>query len=428
MVDFKRLGAFFLIIVITAATIVWTSPEIVRNIKLGLDLKGGFEILYEVSPLEEDQEITTDTLRETAFSLEKRANVTKVSEPEIIPEGTDRIRVRLAGVEDQEQVRSIMKKPAELTFRSSDGCEDPLDYCKVELKGSDFKEGGASQDYDPNTNAPIVSIELKDADKFYEVTERLSSADLMSEGRNTLAIYLDEERLSAPSVNYPISGGNAIISGSYSINEAKELAGIINAGSLPVNLTEIYTQSVGASLGQLSLDKTVKAGLMASVLILLFMIVFYRFPGMIASVTLITYTWLLLLVFYWMKATLTLPGIAAFVLGIGMAVDANIITYERIKEEIRSGKTILSSLRAGSRNSFRTIFDANSTTIIAGVVLYYLGTGAIQGFALTLIFSILVSIVTNVFFSRLLLYLVIRSKWISKPSWFGVKEAEISEL
>jgi len=145
-------------------------------------------------------------------------------------------------------------------------------------------------------------------------------------------------------------------------------------------------------------------------------------------VSLVFYSWVLLALFKWMNVTMTLPGIAAFVLGIGMAVDANIITYERIKEEIRSGKSILSSLRAGSRTSFTTILDANLTTILAAFVLYFVGTGAIQGFSITLIFSILVSFITNVFLSRLLLFLLIRSKVLNKPGYFGVKEAEIRAL
>jgi preprotein translocase subunit SecD len=421
----NRLLVFGMIVIISIATIIWTSPDIARDIKLGLDLKGGFEILYEAKPLAEGQVITKETLREAAYSLERRADATGTKEPEILPEGDDRIRVRLAGVADQEQVREIMKKPANLTFRSRIGCEETTDYCTEEMNGFDFVEGGARLDYDPNTNAPIVSIEVKDPNKFFEVTRKLSAEPYP---RNILAIYLDDTPISEPTVQQPISGGNAIISGNFTTDEAKELAGIINAGALPVQLDEIYIQSVGATLGQLSLEQTVKAGVIGSILILLFMAGYYRLPGLVASFTIITYIWLLLYVFIWMEATLTLPGIAAFVLGIGMAVDANIITYERIKEEIRSGKTLLSSLKAGSRNSFRTIIDANVTTILAGIVLYYVGTGAIQGFALSLIFSILVSVLTNVFFSRLLLYLIITSRIFNKPSYYGVKEAEIREL
>ena len=243
-----------------------------------------------------------------------------------------------------------------------------------------------------------------------------------------LAIFLDDQLISEPVVQVPLRDGTASITGSRTYQEAEELAGLINLGALPVVLEEVYTQSVGATLGQESLEKTVQAGVIALILILVYMIFFYRVPGLIAAFTLLLYCWLILLVMDWMNATLTLPGIAAFVLGIGMAVDANIITSERIKEELRSGKTVLSSLKAGSRHSLRSIMDANITTILAALVLYYLGTGAIQGFALILIMSILTSVLTNVFLSRLLLHLLIRSKAVNKPGYFGVKEAEISEL
>jgi preprotein translocase subunit SecD len=420
VIDYRRLIAFFLIVVITFAVMGWTSPGILSKIKLGLDLKGGFEILYEASPLEEGQEITPDVLREAAASVESRANASKVAEPDVVPEGTNRIRARLAGVENQEEVRALLKEPVELTFRSSVGCESPTDYCNIEMVGADFVEGGAKVEFDPSTNEPYISIQVKDKKQFENVSRKLLGQQL--------AIYVGDELESAPTVQGVFTDGSAQITGNYTYQEAEDLKGKINLGALPVKLTEIYTQSVGASLGQLSLEQTVRAGIIGSVVILLFMIVFYRVPGVVACITLITYTWLLLLVFYWMKATLTLPGIAAFILGIGMAVDANIITYERIKEEMRSGKTILSSLKAGSRNSLSTIIDANVTTILAGLVLYYVGTGAIQGFALILILSILVSIITNVFLSRLLLHLLIRAKVVNKPAYFGVKEAEISEL
>ena len=226
----------------------------------------------------------------------------------------------------------------------------------------------------------------------------------------------------------PIPGGTAQIEGGFTYSEAEQLAQTINLGALPVKLTEKYTQSVGATLGHMALEKTIRAGIVGSFFVLLFMVAVYRVPGLVAGITLVIYTWLLLLVFNLMNATLTLPGIAGFVLAIGMAVDANIITAERIKEEMRAGKSILSSLRAGSRNSLGTILDANITTVIAGIALYFLGTGAIQGFALTLIFSIVVSMVTNVFLSRVLLNLLIRANVFRKPVYFGVKESEIRAL
>ncbi|MDF2716767.1 MAG: SecDF, partial [Paenibacillus sp.] len=214
----------------------------------------------------------------------------------------------------------------------------------------------------------------------------------------------------------------------YTHEEATELKDIINLGALPLKLTEKYTQSIGATLGQQSLEQTVKAGIIGSLLILVFMVAFYRVPGIVAAITLIAYTWLVLVVFYLMNATLTLPGIAALILGIGMAVDANIIKFERIKEEIRSGKSLLSSLRSGSKHSIRTIMDANITNIISCGVLYAIGNGAIKGFALTMIVSILISMLTNILFSKFLIDLLIRSNLFKKPTYFGVKEADIRDL
>lgn len=420
----KRMLALLLIVVATFGVIAATSPALVQKVKLGLDLKGGFEILYEAEPLIAGGEVTQDALRETARSLEQRANATGVAEPEITPEGSNRIRVKIAGVTDEAVVRDVLKKPAELTFRSMRGCEADQGYCKVELIGSDFKEGGASI-YQNQLGGWEISITLNSASKFAEVTRELAK---LPEGSNRLAIFLDENVLSEPRVTFEINDTKASITGNYTREEAKKVADTINLGALPLKLTEKYTQSVGATLGQLSLEQTVFAGVLGTALVLVFMLLFYRLPGLIASISLITYIWLLLLGFNLMGATLTLPGIAAFILGIGMAVDANIITFERIKEEMRSGKSLLSSLKAGSKNSLRTIVDANLTTIIAGAVLFFIGTGSVKGFAVILIMSIIVSVITNVLYSRMLLYLLIRSGLLNKPSYFGVKESDIRAL
>lgn len=409
--DLKRFTAFWLVVIILLVAIGLTSPSLLKQVRLGLDLKGGFEILYVAEPIEEGKAVTPESLKETARSLEERANASGVAEPEVTPEGRDRIRVRLAGIENQEQLRELLKKPAELTFRGPDG--------KKELVGSDFVEGAATVVFD-QANRPMIQIEVKDKEKFAEITSRLVG--------QPLAIYLDETELSAPIVQQALTDGKATITGNFTFEEAKKLKDVINLGALPLKLTEKYTQSVGATLGQQSLKETVQAGVIASILILLFMLALYRVPGFVASITIITFIWLQIVVFYWLNATLTLPGIAAFILGVGMAVDANIITYERIKEEIRSGKSLLSALKAGSKNSFRTIMDANITTILAGAVLYYIGTGAIRGFALTLILSIVISILTNVFLSRFLLNLLMRSQVFRKTGYYGVKEAEVREL
>lgn len=409
--DVKRIIAFIGIVAIMFAAIGLTTPALLNKTKLGLDLKGGFEILYVAEPIEPGGVVTKDSLRETARSLESRANAQGVSEPEVVPEGTDRIRVRIAGVVNETEVREILKKPAELSFRGPDGTKEML--------GSDFVQGAAKVSYD-QANRPQIQIKVKDPEKFRKVTEKLVG--------KPLAIYLDETMLSNPMVNTPITDGNAVITGNFKYDEARKLADTINLGALPLKLTEKYTQSVGATLGQLSLHQTVEASVIASIFIMVFMLVVYRLPGLVASISIVTFIWMLLGVFYLLHVTLTLPGIAAFVLGIGMAVDANIITDERIKDELRSGKSLLSALKAGSRNSFRTIVDSHATTILAGVVLYFLGTGAIQGFALTLIFTIVVNIITNVFFSRLLLHLIVRSNIAKKLGYYGVKESEINAL
>lgn len=415
----KRIVSFILVVLVTVGVMAYTSPGLLKDIRLGLDLKGGFEILYEAQPLEAGQAITRESLTQTAKSLEQRANALGTSEPEVTTEGTNRIRLRLAGVTDEVEVRSKMKEPAELTFRSATEDDEPGTYSKIELRGNEFVENGASVVYN-SLNEPMVDIQVKDKEKFAEITKRLQG--------KPLAIYLDDELLSAPEVRQTLTDGKAQISGSYTREEANELRDTINLGALPLKLTEKYSQSVGASLGQLSLEQTIKAGIIASIFILVFMISLYRIPGVVASFALITHTWLVLAIFYLGDFVLTLPGIAAFILGIGMAVDANIITYERIKEELRSGKSILSAVKSGERISFRTVMDSNITTIIAASVMFWLGTGSVRGFAIVLIIDIVTSILTNVFFSRFLLNLLVKANLIKKPSYFGVKESEIRAL
>jgi preprotein translocase subunit SecD len=417
MLDWKRISAFFLTVIVVLGFIAASSPGLVNRVKLGLDLRGGFEILYTASPLNAGQPLNPDTLKQAADNIAKRADGLGVTEPEVYPEGNDRIRVRLAGVTNEDEVRKQISTPAVLTFRNADG--------KTMLDGTDFVENAAKVGFHNQTNRPIIEIKMKSKDKFKQVTTEISQ---MPSGKNVLAIYLDDKELSAPAVNFPIDNDSAVIEGNYSFDEANNLAKTINLGALPLKLTEKYIQRVDATLGQASLTQTARAGLIASILIFLFMVLYYRVPGLVAAFTLITYTWLLLAVFDWMNATLTLPGIAALVLGVGMAVDANIITYERIREEIRSGKSILSALKSGSRHSFRTIMDANVTNLIAGAVLYYVGNGAIRGFAVITMVSIVISILTNVFLSRGLLHLIIRGNMLKKPGYFGVKEAEIREL
>lgn len=416
----KRIIAFITVVVVTAGIMVWTTPGLLKNLHLGLDLKGGFEILYEATPMEGGAKVTRESLLKTAQSLEERANKLGTSEPEVTTEGTNRIRLKLAGVTDEAEVRKQMKEPASLTFRSKDGTEKtPDDYNKIEMNGTDFVENGAQLEFN-QMNEPLVTIKVKDKEKFAEVTKRLLG--------QPLAIYMNDTLISAPVVQAVLTDGTASISVGGDLNEAKELRDQINLGALPLKLTEKYSQSVGATLGQQSLDRTIEAGLIASAFILIFMISMYRAPGLIAAFTLIVHTWLLILVFVWADFTLTLPGIAALILGIGMAVDANIITNERIHEEMRSGKSVMSAVKAGDKHSLRTVLDSNITTIIVAAVMYWFGTGAVKGFALVLIVEIVLSIATNVYLSRWLLNLLLKAGKLLKPKYFGVKESEIREL
>ncbi|MNO24087.1 bifunctional preprotein translocase subunit SecD/SecF [compost metagenome] len=416
----KRIIAFITVVVVSTAIMAWTTPDLLKNVRLGLDLKGGFEILYEASPIEGGAKVTRESLLKTAQSLEERANKLGTSEPEVTTEGNDRIRLKLAGVTDEAEVRKQMREPASLTFRSKDGTETAADqYNKIEMIGTDFAENGAKLEF-TQMNEPIVSIKVKSKDKFAEVTKRLLG--------QPLAIYMNDSLISAPVVQAVLTDGTASISVGGDLNEAKELRDQINLGALPLKLTEKYSQSVGATLGKQSLKETIEAGLIASVLIMIFMVVMYRVPGLFAGFALIVHTWLLILVFVWADFTLTLPGVAAFILGVGMAVDANIITNERIREEIRSGKSIMSAVKAGGKHSFRTVMDSNITTIIVAAVMYMYGTGAVKGFALVLIVEIVLSIATNIYFSRFLQNLLIKAGKLSKPKYFGIKESEIREL
>lgn len=404
---------FSLLVVAMLVIVALTGKQVANRITLGLDLQGGFEVLYEAKPLDKGQKITASTMGDAAQALSRRIDVLGVSEPQITVEGNDRLRVQLAGVTDPDKAREILGKPAVLTFRAPDGK-------KVLMRGTDLKEGGASQDYNEN-GQPVVSVKFKDPKKFAKYTKEYLG--------QPMPIYLDQEQLSDPPViRDVITGGNAQISGNFTTEKAKELADLLNAGALPVNLKEKQSFAVDSTLGKESLMKSLEASFYALLIIFIFMIGYYRLPGLVAVITLISYGYLVLLIFSLLHVTLTLPGIAAFILGVGMAVDANILMYERIKDEIRHGKSVPSAFKYGSRRSFLTIFDANITTVIAAGVLFYFGTSAVRGFSVSLITGIIVSFLTAVGFSRILLNLLVKSNMFRHPKWFGVKEGEIGEL
>ena len=413
-----RIVAFFLVVIALAVTIGTTVPGITKNINLGLDLQGGFEVLYEVEPVDSSQEVTRGLMEGTVQTLNDRVNRLGISEAVIDIEGEDRIRVQLAGIENQSEARDMLSTSAQLSFRDVNDQEL--------LDGTDVKEGSAKQDFDPNTNAPIVTLELKDAAKFGEVTTQISQMNIPD---NKLVIWMDfqegdsyEEEasksepkfVSAPNVSEPLHTTNVMISGDFTVESAKQLADIINSGSLPVHMTEIFSTSVGAQFGEQALNQMIFAGAIGIGLIVLFMLVFYRFSGFIATINLAFYIYLVILVFQLLNGVLTLSGIAALILGVGMAVDANVITFERIKEELRIGKSVKAAFKAGNKSSFMTILDANLTTIIAAVVLFIFGTSSVKGFATMLIISILISFLTAVLGTRILLGLWVQSGFLTK--------------
>jgi SecD/SecF fusion protein len=434
MVKRSRIVAFFLVVVLIFSLMGATSKGILNNIKLGLDLQGGFEVLYEVKPAKKGQKIDKEAMLATAEALDNRVNVLGVSEPNIQIEGEDRIRVQLAGVEDQNKAREILSTEANLTFR---------DYNDVlMMDGTDLAEGGAKQTFDEN-GKPSVSLKLLSADKFRQVTEKI----VAMAPNNQLVIWLDFEEgvdsfktevgkdkedsklISAPNVSQIFNQDTVSIVGDFTIEEATTLASLLNAGALPVELKEVYSTSVGASFGEQAMDKTVFAGILSLIFIFIFMIGYYRFPGFIASIALTINLFINLIIFDWINAVLTLPGIAALILGVGMAVDANIITYERMKEELKIGRSVKSAFQAGNENSLSSIIDANLTTILAAAVLFMYGTSSVKGFATMLMISIFTVFITAIYGSRWFLGLWVNSGiFNNKPGWFGVKKSDINDI
>ena len=379
----------------------WEFKSFNKAITKGLDLQGGVSVLMEI----QDDNVTKDDLEKTRQLIDLRVNKLGVAETSVTVEGDRRIRVEIPGEYDSKNLVDSLSKTGNLTFKDADGNEV--------LNGTDVDE--ASVVINSSSNAPVVSLKLTDegAKKFAEATE----ANL----HKKISIYMDDEEISSPTVNAVITDGNAIIEGSGSLDEAKNLAGLINAGALPVTVKAIQIENVGAQLGAEALPNAIKAGLIGIAIIFIFMILYYRIPGVIASIALTLYVCLVLLVFVEADVALTLPGIAAFLLTVGMAVDANVLIFERIREELKNGISVKAAVDKGFNNALSSIIDSNVTTIIAALVLYFMGTGSVKGFAVTLMIGIVVSMFTAVVVTRTLM------KWavdmgMLKSNWqFRVK-------
>ena len=354
----------------------------------------------------QDENVTKDDLDKTKKQLELRVNKIGVSETVVTTEGDKRIRVDIPGKFDSASIVESLSKTGKLTFKSPDG--------EVLLTGADIEKASVSSD--PETGVPEVSLEMNEVGqpKFAAATEKYLG--------QKISIYMDDEVLSSPTVNSVITEGKASITGSTSLEEAKTLAGLINAGALPVTVKAASVQTVGAQLGATAMPNAVKAGILGIGLVFLFMILFYKIPGVISSIALTLYITLTLFVFGEVGATLTLPGIAAFLLTIGMAVDANVLIFERTREELAKGVSIKTAVKKGFEEALSSIVDSNVTTIIAALVLYFFGTGSVKGFAVTLMIGILVSLFTALVVTRFLINRAVEMGLLSKLSHFRVKK------
>jgi len=378
-----------------------------KALKLGLDLRGGASVLLEAKDNPKDP-VTKEKIERAIGTIRTRIDSIGVTEPSITASGDKRILVELPEIKDTQKALDLIGKTAQLQLLDEKN--------NVVITGSDIKTAKGVYIKSQNgmgTDQPVVSFTLtkEGATKFADATK----ANIGKQIR----IVLDGEVISSPVVNSEIPDGEGVIEGSKDLEEASNLATLIRAGALPVELTTLQVTSVGPQLGANSLERTVYAGMIGVLIVFIFMIVLYRVPGVIADITLVLYLTLVLLVLAGFKATLTLPGIAGIILGVGMAVDANILIFERLKEELRTGKTLRAAMDAGFKRAFLTIFDSNLTTIIAAAVLFYFGSGTIKGFAVTLIVSILISMFTAITVTKYLLTTLISSGLIKNPKFYS---------
>lgn len=420
----NRKLTFFTILLLIAVTVYiaisginiggYEVQSVADSMKLGLDIKGGVVVVYEAKTDATGDDLAK-LMTQTKNVMGRRINEFGLTEPNITVQGEKRIRIELPGVKDTQEALSAIGKTAQLEFlrvlpgqtikvqTEEDGekeiplfateymTKEDFDYEMV-LVGDDVKDSKLSSD---ENGKPAVALELNDSGKeaFYQATK----------AGGQIAILLDGEVISAPYAGKAIPDGKAIISGSFSVDEAAELASLIRGGALPVDMKEVQTSVIGPTLGLNALTKSVYGAKIGLLLVILFLIGYYKLPGLIASISLTLYGALLTMVMIAFDATLTLPGVAGIVLSLGMAVDANVIIFERLKEELKNGKTIRSSLNFGFKRAMRTILDANITTFIAGIVLYNFGEGPIKGFAITLMIGLLASMFTAIIVSKALL-------------------------
>ncbi len=427
----KLTKLIILYVIILALTVVLFIPTL-KNINFGLDLQGGFEILYKVKPLSGNGELTENDLNNTYKAIVNRIDTLGVSEPVITFEGRDTLRIQLPGVTEEKEAKEIISTIGLLSFRDT---SDNL------LMSSDILgSGGASVDTNSQTLRPVVKLDIKDTAAFYKVTNNLSKS---SDNRMVIWLDFDEEKdsfknssstcgtdedkkcLSAAYVNEGLNSSSVIIEGNFTKEKVTRLAELINSGSLPTKLVEDSTpHSVSASFGAKTIEKCGIAGLITLGLIFLLLIIKYGVSGIITSISLTIYSLLTFVIFNLLGGVLTLPGIAALILGIGMAVDSSIILIERVKDQYKNN--LKEAFEKGSKSSLSAIIDANVTTLIIAVILYIFGQSSIKGFATMLIISIVVTIISMVIINRLLIKYLVNTRVFDEKFnlLFGKKNKE----
>jgi preprotein translocase subunit SecD len=397
----------------------------VLETKVGLDLQGGLRVEYQALPVDGKAPRPED-LEVIRTIIENRVNSTGVSEPVITVQGSDRIVVELPGVSDPNAIRNLVGQTGLLEFvplgTTQKNKNDTIDEKQFPplFSGTELSSATIAQN---QTSGRVVTFQLKDrgAKLFADYTAGHIG--------QYFAIVLDHRVISAPVINSAIPGGSVEISqngtiGGYPLKEATELVTILQFGSLPFPIQELSTQTISATLGEQFLSQSLLAGLVGILLVMGFMLIYYRLPGVIASFALIYYTLVVLAIFRIVPVTLTLAGIAGFVLSIGMAVDANILIFERMKEEMRVGKSLPAAVEAGFGRAWNSILDSNVSSLITATILYLFGSSTIRGFALVLILGVLVSMFSAIVVTRSILRAVVARPWSRKASLYGVDEKE----
>lgn len=357
-----------------------------RNINLGLDLAGGVSITYQTK----DKNPSAEDMKDTIYKLQKRVEQYS-TEASVYQEGDDRINIEIPGVTDANKILDELGKPGSLSFQTADG--------ETVLTGTDVKSASAKSGQDDMGNKEY-SVELN---LTKSGTKKFATATQNNIGKQIAIIY-DGETISSPVVKSAITGGQAYITGDFTYEEADNLASTIRIGGLKLELEELRSNVVGAQLGEQALSTSLKAGVIGLILVFLFIILVYRLPGLASSLALLIYTEIVLVILNAFDVTLTLPGIAGIILSIGMAVDANVIIFARVREEMAKGKTVKSSLKAGFQKAMSAIVDGNVTTLIAAAVLWFKGSGTVKGFAQTLAIGIVVSMFTALVITRMIVY------------------------